>query len=453
MLMYIIFNARMIYLLKILLSLFLSWNFLLSYCVTFNLDLNDFPDEPNGSWVARANGSWNNWGTGITLSDDDGDGIHTAIDCGFSNGEYQFVYAITGTFDQWSNWGIVGNPPIGSECDFNPNDTYANYGFTISNSNVNLETHAWNCCGLYNCDSWDGCNSGAIQTDDSYLYGRFEVRMKSANGDGLVSSFFTYNTDWESDLGNLNWNEIDIEMTGNRDSSVQFTTHHPGSPNSWSIGEIIEVGFNPHDDFHDYAFEWTSNSIKWFVDGEQVYEQSYSIVNDLNFSQKIMMNLWPAIWESWVGEWDNQDTPKHAYYDYVRYYEYNPLNGNHGSGNNFLLVWEDNFDQFNSNIWNDDSSGSFNGNFCSFSSLNTNYYNGHLILTLTDINEEINCNEVTGDINIDYIINVVDIIALIDVILNQSSLSICQMLASDMDFNNELNVVDVVSLAQIILED
>ena len=85
MLMYIIFNARMIYLLKILLSLFLSWNFLLSYCVTFNLDLNDFPDEPNGSWVARANGSWNNWGTGITLSDDDGDGIHTAIDCGFSN--------------------------------------------------------------------------------------------------------------------------------------------------------------------------------------------------------------------------------------------------------------------------------------------------------------------------------------------------------------------------------
>ena len=46
-------------------------------------------------------------------------------------------------------------------------------------------------------------------------------------------------------LGNLNWNEIDIEMTGNRDSSVQFTTHHPGTPNSWSYGEIVDVDFNP----------------------------------------------------------------------------------------------------------------------------------------------------------------------------------------------------------------
>ena len=30
-------------------------------------------------------------------------------------------------------------------------------------------------------------------------------------------------------------------MTGNRDSSVQFTTHHKGDPNSWSYGEIIDI--------------------------------------------------------------------------------------------------------------------------------------------------------------------------------------------------------------------
>ena len=47
--------------------------------------------------------------------------------------------------------------------------------------------------------------------------------------------------------------------------------------------------------------------------------ETENIVDDLNFSQKIMMNMWPAIWEDWVGEWDNQDTPKHSYYDYVKY--------------------------------------------------------------------------------------------------------------------------------------
>ena len=42
---------------------------------------------------------------------------------------------------------------------------------------------------INDCDYWQGCNSGAINTVESYLYGRFEVRMKSADGDGLVSSF------------------------------------------------------------------------------------------------------------------------------------------------------------------------------------------------------------------------------------------------------------------------
>ena len=67
--------------------------------------------------------------------------------------------------------------------------------------------------------------------------------------------------------------------------------------------------------------------------------------------------------------------------------------------------------------------------------------------------ENIDCNEVTGDINIDYMVNVIDIVALVNTILNNSNLEICQILSSDMDFNNELNIIDVVSLTQIILQN
>ena len=36
---------------------------------------------------------------------------------------------------------------------------------------------------------------GELYTKESFLYGRFEVRMKSAEGSGIVSSFFLYNVD------------------------------------------------------------------------------------------------------------------------------------------------------------------------------------------------------------------------------------------------------------------
>ena len=81
------------------------------------------------------------------------------------------------------------------------------------------------------------CASGGLLTHQAYQYGRFETRMQSAQGDGIVSSFFLYNRD----LG-CNWpaenNEIDIEMTGNLDASVQFTTHYPGP---WNVTQIVLI--------------------------------------------------------------------------------------------------------------------------------------------------------------------------------------------------------------------
>ena len=63
---------------------------------------------------------------------------------------------------------------------------------------------------------------GELRTEDSFRYGRFEVRMKSAFGNGVVSSFFTYRDFWEEGLtSNSNWNEIDFEWLGNYDDKVQ----------------------------------------------------------------------------------------------------------------------------------------------------------------------------------------------------------------------------------------
>ena len=235
------------------------------------------------------------------------------------------------------------------------------------------------------------CLGGELRTLDSFLYGRFEVNMKSTQGDGYVSSFFTYHDHW----GNSNpeeWslltNEIDIEMTGNLDGSIQFTTHHPGDPNSWSYSDIIEVDFNPHIEFHDYAFEWTPYSIKWFIDGTEVYSQNQNIVDDLIYPQKIMMNLWSAVWFDWVGQWNAESLPQNSYYNFVKYYEYTPGQGSYGSNNNFSLSWIDEFDTFDESRWEEATHG-FNGNNCQFNPINVIVHNGQMILIASEINYNI----------------------------------------------------------------
>ena len=103
-------------------------------------------------------------------------------------------------------------------------------------------------------------------------------------------------------------------------------------------------------------------------------------------------------------------------------------------------------------IWEDNSSGTFNGNLCSFDPSNSNYFNGYLILSLTDFSEPISCNQINGDINIDNVLNIVDVVFLVDFILNNNeTLEICQSLAADADCNENLNVVDIILMVEKIL--
>src|SRR5210317_1361496 len=79
-----------------------------------------------------------------------------------------------------------------------------------------------------------------LRTYSSYLYGRFEVRMKSTVGSGMLSSFFTYH-----DGTNLpaNWNEIDIEILGRYTDREQFNVISPGQVDH--VYDYLSV-FNPH---------------------------------------------------------------------------------------------------------------------------------------------------------------------------------------------------------------
>jgi endo-1,3-1,4-beta-glycanase ExoK len=143
------------------------------------------------------------------------------------------------------------------------------------------------------------CIGGAIYSQETYLYGRFEVRMQSVAGDGYVSSFFLYNLDDACNWPEEN-NEIDIEMTGNNEW-IQFTTHYPSLTYHT---DIFVPDFNPHAAFHDYAIEWEPGIVRWFVDGELANVQDEPYVEELIHPLEIIMNCWASEAVGWVGVWD-----------------------------------------------------------------------------------------------------------------------------------------------------
>ena len=217
---------------------------------------------------------------------------------------------------------------------------------------------------------------GEYRTLEAALYGRFTVSYRPAAGDGLVSSFFTYNDQYPS----TPWCEIDLEILGRYDQVCQFNAITNGQLNHLRHHFL---DFNPLLDFHEYSFEWTPEYVAWFVDGAEVYRQTGDHVALLNEPQKIMMNIWNPVYDNWVGDWNEAILPRFSWYDYVSYASWTPGTGTVGSGNNFTPIWIDNFDVWDTDRW-DKASHSFPGNQCTFTPENVVFQDGYLILCLTD---------------------------------------------------------------------
>lgn len=219
------------------------------------------------------------------------------------------------------------------------------------------------------------------RTKAAYTYGRFEVRMKAANRDGILSSFFTYFDGTSTDpWSSSKWNEIDLEIMGRYDDNIQFNTITPGQVNHVSH---YPTSFSPHLDYHTYAFEWTPQYVAWFVDGQEVLRQTGSHIATLTRPQKIMMNIWNPLYENWAGLLNPATLPAFAYYDYVSYYTYTPGTGNYGTNNNFTHSWTDNFDSWDTSRW-EKATHTWDANGCDFIQANAVFKDGKLILCLTN---------------------------------------------------------------------
>ena len=169
--------------------------------VTFHIDMNS-QDAPNADYdnivVNHSANGWGGWG--VTLFDDDGDGIFSGTGSFIENTSVEFVIAATGAPDGWSGWGVVFNAPAACEI-----PGTANYGFTVGTEAIIFEVCAGACettcpvgpvgCteeGAQNYDSEAAADDGSCQ----YLITlRVNMSNEMVSGDGVhVTGSFQ---DWD----------------------------------------------------------------------------------------------------------------------------------------------------------------------------------------------------------------------------------------------------------------
>ncbi|MGH1421774.1 MAG: glycoside hydrolase family 16 protein [Hyphomonas sp.] len=128
--------------------------------------------------------------------------------------------------------------------------------------------------------------SGAeYQRRGFYHYGRYEVVMQAAAGSGTVSSFFTHTNETFGDPHD----EIDIEFLG-KDTTRLHINYFTNGEGAGSV--YIPLGYDAAEEFHLYAFEWSPEEIKWFVDDQMVFSATDELHKIPSTPSRIIMDLW-----------------------------------------------------------------------------------------------------------------------------------------------------------------
>ena len=172
-------------------------------------------------------------------------------------------------------------------------------------------------------------------------YGRIEARIKIPRGQGIWPAFWMLGSNIDS-VGWPNCGEIDIlENIGREPTVVHGTVHGPGYSGANSVGRPYSLPGNAAfaDQFHIYSVEWTTNQIKWSVDGQQYFVLTPAGLPTgkawvFNHPHFVILNL--AVGGQWPGNPDATTTfPQRMTVDYVR--AYGPTNATSVCSDNGLF--------------------------------------------------------------------------------------------------------------------
>jgi beta-glucanase (GH16 family) len=181
--------------------------------------------------------------------------------------------------------------------------------------------------------------SGRVDTSGKFspVYGRFEIRGKLPNGQGMWPAYWLYpqNRDWpmeqlmaravaegrERQIPEARpwYTEMDImEFLGHEPKTLYATFHfHSFDGQKKSSSSTFKSDVDYTKDFHVYAFEWDPDEMRWYVDDKQIHSTKKSVPHEPHY---LILNT--AVGGQWPGN-PNDTTvfPQYHDIDYVHVYQ------------------------------------------------------------------------------------------------------------------------------------
>lgn len=218
-----------------------------------------------------------------------------------------------------------------------------------------------------------------IYSNQSYQYGRYEMRMRVANMSGTLSTFFTYKDGSEG--AGVFWEEIDIEVFGKNNATQWQSNIILGTQRPTIKTEAVHTSATSlADAYHTYTLEWTPDYVAWYLDGVEVRRiTGTSSVTSLTKPQSLRFNIWSSTAETWVGAFDDSQLPVYQFVSYLDYKAYNTATKTFEGG------WRDDFNSFDSSRWGK-ANWTFDENRVDFAPENVVIKDGILVLALTKEN-------------------------------------------------------------------
>jgi len=135
----------------------------------------------------------------------------------------------------------------------------------------------------------DGLNrfvGGSIRREEPTHYGRYEAVLQAAQGEGLVTGFFTYTGPHYG----TRHDEIDIEILGRDTTRLHIAWFTDGVLHS----HFVPLGFDAAEAPRRYAFDWQPDRITWFVEGRVVFTVTAAEAPLPQVPSRLFANLWAA---------------------------------------------------------------------------------------------------------------------------------------------------------------
>jgi beta-glucanase (GH16 family) len=125
-----------------------------------------------------------------------------------------------------------------------------------------------------------------LQTSWYFLFGRAEVRVRSANGRGIITAVVLESDDLD---------EIDWEWLGGTPNEVQTNYFGKGNTSVYDRGGVTPIQ-DTQTMTHIYTMDWSPEAIQWSLDGVVVRTLAYDAANGGQNYPQTPMRLKLGIW-------------------------------------------------------------------------------------------------------------------------------------------------------------